>query len=347
MASGTETLDDFLALNDQLAALVRAGVPIDLGLGDNPDVVAGSLERINATVARRVRRGESLSEALDDDTSLPESYRCMMQLGIRSGDFSAPFDGPNRLASVVDDSRHAVGSAFVYPLVVCGLAYAGLIGFCLFFVPSLEQMYDSLRVSLRPAIRVLHSLRVTLPYWVAVPPLATLLLVAWRRKAGSLSAVHLATTSRAWLPGASRIAFQQRAANFATALSELISDGVPLAEALPLAAGAAGDTGIQAGAQALSQSLAAGSHPADNSPTALRFPPFLRWALWHAEETTGQARALDMAAKVYRDAAEQSLERLRFITPIATLVLLGGSATLLYGLALFAPFVELLRTLAS
>ena len=55
------TLDDFVAWNDQLAALVQAGVPLDFGLGASGADLTESLKRINAAVARRVSRGESLS----------------------------------------------------------------------------------------------------------------------------------------------------------------------------------------------------------------------------------------------------------------------------------------------
>jgi hypothetical protein len=54
-----------------------------------------------------------------------------------------------------------------------------------------------------------------------------------------------------------------------------------------------------------------------------------------------------MAAGIYRESAKRREEKLRVITPIIVCVLVGGGATLLYGLSLFVPLVQLLRAIAS
>jgi general secretion pathway protein F len=343
----TATLDDFMALNNQLAALAQAGVPLDLGLGRLGKDPAGALQKINATVSRRVNEGESLVEALDgDEQVVPTAYRSMVQLGLRSGTLSAALNGSNRLAESVDDSRHAVSSALFYPLVVCGLAYLGLVGFCFFFVPTLEGMYHTFRIRPGLGLRVLQVVRDTLPYWIAIPPLALLLFVASRiytkRHAisGGPSIRFLAR-----LPGASKTIFQQRCANFSESLATLVNSGVPLEEGLRLAAGACGDADLSEGARALAAAIRQGRFPNDDSSAALQFPPFLRWALWHSESTIGRGRALQMAAATYRESAEHRTERLRIIAPIVTCVFIGGTAALLYGLALFVPVVDMLRAL--
>ena len=56
----TATLQDFEALNAQLAALVGAGIPLDVGLSQREIPAVQELERINAVVARRVARTASV-----------------------------------------------------------------------------------------------------------------------------------------------------------------------------------------------------------------------------------------------------------------------------------------------
>ena len=73
----------------------------------------------------------------------------------------------------------------------------------------------------------------------------------------------------------------------------------------------------------------------------------MRWALFQSEPTVGRKRALQMAAALYRDASSHSMRRARIVAPIIGLVLLGGSVTLLYGLALFVPVVQMLKAVAS
>jgi type II secretory pathway component PulF len=344
------SLDDIIAFNEQLAALAEAGIPLDLAVVGRHQYTAQALKRIQSTVTRRINRGESLEEALEgEEEDVPASYRSLLQQGIRSGDFSNALDGSNRVAASLDESRQTLASAFIYPLILCTLAYIGLIGFCVYLVPVWQGMYHSASLSPGPWLRNLQTLQETLPYWVAIPPvLLILLLVAWRRRTlySATSDPHSGMRV-GWLPGATQSLFQQRCAHFAASLGELLDAGTPLAAAVRIAGDASNDAGLRAGAHLLADDVASGSPPSDDSRAASLFPPFLRWAVWHADETTGRSRALRIAARLYREAADRRVERLRTLAPVAVLVALGGTVTLLYGLALFVPFIELLRSLAS
>ena len=79
------------------------------------------LERINATVVRRVNRGETLIEALEgDEQDVPAAYRSMLQLGLRTGNLSAALDGSGRVAESVDESRFSLESpSFIRSSCAC------------------------------------------------------------------------------------------------------------------------------------------------------------------------------------------------------------------------------------
>jgi general secretion pathway protein F len=342
------TLEDFVAWNNQLAALVDAGVPLDLGVATAHEGLGESLDRINTTVSRRVRRGESLEEAVEDEERfVPAAYRSLFLLGLRGGDLNAPLDAANRVARSVDEGRYTIRSAFVYPLILCGLVFCGLILFCQYLVPSLDTIYNGLHLPPGSGLRALRSLRDALPYWVILVPLLCA-FAFWRWRAASRRALqgNPSAAVTTWLPGTAKTILQQRSANFAVSLATLLDQHIPIAEALPIAAGACVDAKLGAAAESLAAAFKAGSSVADNSPTAIAFPPFLRWALLDSETTTGRPRALRLAAGIYRDAVRRREDRLRIVAPLAVCVVIGGGATLLYGLSLFVPVVQLLRTIA-
>ena len=84
------TLDDFMLINEQLDALVEAGVPIDVDLGTQRASTSEALERINASVARRVSQGASLGEAIAAEERIATpSYRALVQVGLRTGDLQS------------------------------------------------------------------------------------------------------------------------------------------------------------------------------------------------------------------------------------------------------------------
>src|SRR5256885_5026546 len=113
MLMPTASLDEFMALNDQLAALVEAGVPLDVDLGPRANAAA-TLERINALVARRVSQGASLAAAIEsDDQLLTPAYRSLMQLGLRSNHQGSELPASNRLPLAAVQPSPDVGLALL------------------------------------------------------------------------------------------------------------------------------------------------------------------------------------------------------------------------------------------
>jgi general secretion pathway protein F len=337
----TATLDDFMAVNDQLAALLQAGVPMDVGLRRSPDVVT-QIQQINSSVARRVSQGLSLESALENDEHATPAYRGLIQVGLKSGNLGAALTGQSQLALAVDGTSRAVWRGLLYPLIVCFLAYLGLIGLCLIFVPSLEDLYRTLFLRSGWGLDLLQALRASLPVWVAVPPAIVLLALLWRGVRRSQA--RPAPSSQSWLPGMAQAIHWQRCANFADTLATLLESHVPLEQALATAAGAAGDTSLQTGATELLASQFA-QLSSGQAQAAMRFPPFLRWALLHSEGSTGRPAALRMAARWYREAARRRTDRIRVVAPLVACVVIGGGEVLLYGLAVFVPVADMFRQL--
>jgi general secretion pathway protein F len=337
----TATLDDLMALNEQLAALAEAGVPLAASAEESD--LPRTLESVNAVVARRVSRGAELEDALEREPAVPMWYRCVVLLGLRSRNMEATLEASNRVAQSIEETRHTTASAFFYPLVICALAYVGMICFSLFYVPMLERTCHGLQVEAGWGLTALQFVRDALPYWVAAPLVLLLLWILWRVGRGSGGRAGAAML---WLPAMSRSVKEARWASFAETLSVLEGSRIPVEESLPLAACAVGDAHIAEAGRLLADRMVETSARSDDIPAAKRFPPFLRWAILHSEATIGRARALEMAARLYRQAAERSAERSRIVAPMFVCVILGGGVTLLYALAVFLPVVELLRALA-
>ena len=341
------TLDDFMALNDQIAALVEAGVPIDVGLGKSRNNVSEALSQINALIARRVSQGQSLLDAVHDEPSLPGRYRSAVLTGLRSENLSVAISTWTRLGASIDSSWHAVRTSLRYPLVLCAIVYVGVIGLCLFLVPRFEHFFDSLGMQAGLVLQLLQAVRDSLPIWIAVPPVLLLVLYFWQQRNSSSELTTSQAAQRlSWLPGMKTSLFQQRCANFAELVATLLDSGVPLQESLRLAAASCGDRKLADGARMLADTLERGQ-PGIDCNSADVFPPFLRWALLESSGTAGTSRALRMAADVYQGSASRRISRLQLFAPVVACVVIGGGVTLLYGLALFVPISDMLTKLGS
>lgn len=341
------TLAQFNALNDQLVALIRADIPVQLGLPSRRSAALKAFERIIAIVARRVGEGASVDEALED-SAVPAAYRTMAQLAFKSGNLSLALAGASGTAEAQDETWHALRMSLRYPLVVFCLAYVGLVLFCLFLVPTLESMYQSMRIGPRWGLTAVTMLRLALPYWVWVPPIGLVLLLVWTRWS-SLRPPEMKRATRVlvWLPGMSKVVEEHRLARFADSLAGFLDAAIPLPEGLRLAASAWENDAFERETLALSGSLQRGQIPRHDTPFASALPPLLRWAIWQADELVGSARALRLAAGVYRESAQRRVQRLRVVAPVITCIVIGGGIVLFYALALFVPVAQMLQGLAG
>jgi type II secretory pathway component PulF len=346
MQAMNESPESLSALNEQLAALIEAGVPMDVGMTGDAPLTPEMLRQMNRTVTERVSRGETLFEAFAGDEPLASArYRCLVRLGMQSGSAQAALEGPRQVGIAVDQTTSALRRALLYPLVVCGMAYLGLMAFCSTVVPRLDGIYETLRIPPRIGLKSVELARQTMPYWGLIPVVALAYWGAeklWKRpREGTLA--RLAKL----IPGVRQSLSLERAANFAAAVVELLEHGMSREEAMRLAACASGEGPISAGVRAVGAAARQGEFPAIDNPTAKAFPPLLRWALWQNDPATDRGEALRLTAEIYRAAAERRTARVQTLAPVLACLFVGGVVTLGYCLALFVPLIEMLEYLAT
>ena len=96
-------LDDLLALNDEIAGLIRAGLPLELGLRQLSSSAAGGLSKLSARLAERVSIGSSLEQALrEEGDHLPSVYLAVVEAGMRIYELYSYIDG---------DNEHPIGNS--------------------------------------------------------------------------------------------------------------------------------------------------------------------------------------------------------------------------------------------
>lgn len=343
------SLEELIAFNDEVASLTRAGVPIDLGLAQlshDPDIAN---KQINSALTQRAQRGVSLADAISEEDQLfPPIYQSVVGAGLRCGRLPAALETLSRSTQSLLDVRHSLGSALVYPLIICVLAYSLFVGSCLFVPPEYDRQLSDIGSGGGAVNFVVQILRDSLPFWVAIPPvlLAALLLAGFRSHSSRTMWSRGIPRVFSWLPGVSRVTADQRYASLAELLALLVEHEVPLPEALRLAARASGDLKLTSAAQQMASAAEQGRPLTQDAHAARRFPPFLHWALTSPNEAGGLARALRLAAKTYRHRAQRATKRLGVVMPMLTCVVLAGGVTLLYCLSVFVPLFRLINDLS-
>ena len=88
------SLDELMVLNNEIIALVRAGVPLDRGLIKLGDDLPGRLGQIARGAGQRIKQGQSLGESLDLGTGpFAGVYKAVIEAGQESGQLAAALQG--------------------------------------------------------------------------------------------------------------------------------------------------------------------------------------------------------------------------------------------------------------
>jgi general secretion pathway protein F len=345
--AGGLSLADFTALNDEIAALVRAGLPLDRGLSG---VRRGRLGRVTGRIAGRMQGGESLEAALRaEEPEVPPLYAAVVRAGVRSGRLPAALEGLAGLARSYADLRHALGMALLYPLLVILLAYALFVGFLTFVLPRFVAIFADFGLPVGGMLRALAWLGAHAAYWVPVfPALVLVALLSWWRsgRAGALPGVGGGTILNLF-PGVGGLLRQVNAAGYADLLALLIEHGTPLPEALSLAGDASGDPSLARASRALAAGVSGGEPAAALGRELGPIPPTLRWLILRPAAGDGLVSGLRHAAAGYRRRATVRAELVRALLPTLAMIAVGATATLVYALTLFVPFTTLLRQLTG
>lgn len=210
--------DEFAFFNHQLAGMLREGIPLEGGLkqlsaGMRDRKLKAELEQLGADLAR----GTPLPEAIER-RALPELYRRMIQIGVRSNDL------PGMLTLLADHYQRVnslwtrLKGLMVYPVLVIAvslgltLLLSGLIG------RFLSNFMD--QVGPVPAALLLS---------VWFPPI--LFAVALALAGAALGVPAWRARLRWRLPAF----WEASLAQLASALAMMLRNGLPLAEALALA----------------------------------------------------------------------------------------------------------------
>jgi type II secretory pathway component PulF len=281
--------DEFAFFNQQLAAMLRDGIPLEGALkqlckGMRHGLLRTQVERLENDLSR----GTPLSEALARSEA-PQFYRRMVEVGARSNDL------PGMLTMLADHYHRAntvwtrLKGLMVYPLIVVIVSLAMT---CVLSVVFDHFLSNFVGVFTLPTA------------WFAgmwIPPI-TLALIAL----GGLAAVSLPSWREKlrWrLP-----AFREASlAQLASAIALMLRNGTPLAEALSLAESL--ESSSPAGpalARWRSMVEVGQGKPAQWSDNTQPFPPLFLWMVQKGGEDA--ASGFQKAADLYQTRAAYRIE---------------------------------------
>lgn len=340
---------EFLVFNQELATLLKAGMPLVQSL----DILRTRLSNpvfkaVLDDVHEKVRSGTALSDAFASHGDLfPSVYTASLMAGERSGNLDAVLRRFVAYSKTIDTVRSKTISAMIYPLILVALATV-LVGVIVIkVVPTFAEFYGSfgaeLPLSTRMIVGVSDIIRSQL--WLILILLVggTVAFFTWIRQPGRGAqfdrwmlklplvgpSVHKFTTSQ-----------------LARTLATLLGGGIPLVNALEIAARSTGNRHLGKELEVVAARVREGQGFANTLRERQTVPDVALKMIEVGESTGALTEMLNSLADFYDE--EIDTEVARFVTLIepAMLVFMGVVIAGIV-LALYLPLFNLTSVVGS
>ncbi len=320
------SLEQLAALSDEIAALTRAGVPLDRGLAELARDIPGRLGTVTREMSQRLSEGQVLEQvALELGSTLPPAYRSVLLAGVRSGRLPIALQDISQTARRISQLRSTIYLSLLYPLMILIVTWNLGVFVMVKIGPVLARMMIEFDVA-GPWAAELYDAGSRHAVWIG--PLlpvafAAWIFWAWHRAGRIAHGVELHPLLAFGAIGTlTRLQRASRLSSLSDLLALLISNSVPLPEAVDIASSAVGSPEIARGGKGFAEKLA-GGQTINNAPAG--FPPVLAWTITGAKSQSQLLRSLRRAAEVYRDEATRRSQWLVLYVPlVATIVVCGG-----------------------
>jgi len=334
---------EFLVFNQELATLLKAGMPLVQSLDILRQRVANPLlKTVLDDVHDRVRAGSSLSEAFEAQGSLfPGVYTASLLAGEKSGSLELVIRRYVAYVKVISAVKRKTISALVYPAVLLALSCIVVGIIVLRVVPEFGAFYNQFGRELPLSTRIIVSVSefATAYFLVAVVAVIAVIaaFVAWLKKAGNRRRFDKMILGIPQLgPIAQKFATSQASRTLAT----LLGGGIPLVNAIDVSARSIGNKYMAGELQTAAQQVREGRALASAMLQSGAFPDVAIKMVEVGESTGALQEMLNSLSEFYDEEIETSLTRFITIVEPALLVIMGIIIASLL-LSLYMPLFNL------
>ncbi|MBI1949826.1 MAG: type II secretion system F family protein [Acidobacteria bacterium] len=335
-------MKEFLLFNQELAALIKAGLPIIASLEILTERRKNqAFRKALMDVRDKVRGGASLSEAFQGQGEMfPAIYSATLASGERSGEIASVLLRYITYQKTILALKRKVTTALIYPAILFVLMI-GLIAILItWVVPKFTEFYKDFGADLPLLTRALIGVSAFVTqkavFMAALLALAAILFRAWTRTAAGRLAIDRFLVR---VPVIGGVFHRFAVSRFTRTLGTLIAGGIPAVTALLMSARAVGNLEFEAKLIDVERKVREGS------------------SLWEALEATGLFNDIaiemtrvgestgslhDMLANIsdfYDEEIEARINTIMvFIEPVMLVVM--GSFVVLIMLAIYLPLLR-------
>lgn len=334
--------NDFLLFNQQLAALVRAGIPILQAISMlRKRAASARLRAVLGDVEDQIRGGAALSEAFASQGSIfPRIYTASILAGERSGALDEVL---LRYVTYMRRNvalRRKIRGALAYPLFLLFASGLMVTFLTVYVVPRMSDLFsgfgNELPIVTQIVLGISHWLSGNVIWFGPLFIGGSIALFLWSRtELGRLKVDSLLLK----IPLAGNLVIQLSIAQATRSLATLLAGGITLVESWEIAAESITNRELRRRSSAILPMIREG-RTFTESIEAANWVPLLAVDMVGIGERSGSLREmLDEVAVFYDAESEVRLEQLTTTLEPAILVVMGGVVVTIL-LAIYLPIIQ-------
>jgi len=334
---------EFLVFNQELATLLKAGMPLVQSLDILRQRVANPrLKTVLDDVYERVRAGSSLSESFEAQGSLfPGVYTASLLAGEKSGSLEQVIRRYVAYVKVISAVKRKTISALVYPTILLALSCIVVGIIVLRVVPEFGAFYEQFGKELPLSTRIIVSFsNFAVAYFLFfVLALGAIIAgsIAWLKRAGNRRRFDRWTLG---IPAVGPIAQKFATSQASRTLATLLGGGIPLVNAIDVSARSIGNQYMAQELTTAAQQVREGRALASAMLASGAFPDVAIKMVEVGESTGALQEMLNSLSEFYDEEIDTSLTRFITIVEPVLLVIMGIIIAALL-LSLYMPLFNL------
>src|SRR5262245_33213595 len=336
-------LDDFLLFNQQLAALIHAGLPVLQSIqmlrqrSPNP-----KLRLVLADVEARIKSGNALSEAFEAQRgTFPKIYTASILAGERSGSLDDVLRRYVEYTKTMAQLRRKIRGALTYPVILLCAAFLLIGVLTTFVIPQFTSLYENMGSDL-PGITtfvvgVSSAVRENVIWLAPLIALSLIGLVSWRRTENGRRMMDALVLK---IPIVGDLIRQMTTAQLSRSLATLLAGGITVIESFQIALASVSNRDLLRSTEPALSKIREGK-PFTESLAAAGWMPDLAVDMIGVGERSGSLREmLDEVAGFYDAETEVKLGQLTTFIEPAILITMGGIVITIL-LAIYLPLLQM------
>ena len=319
---------DIVIFTRQLSTMIDAGLPLVRGL----EILASQQEnptfkKMLTQIKTDVESGSTFAEALK---KYPKHFDRLYRNMVAAGEIGGILDEVLRRLSDYMEKAQAlkakVKSAMTYPIIVLAISMLVLSIILLFVIPTFAKMFADFGSALPlPTQIVINLSNFVKSYFLVMVALGVVFVFLFKKyystQKGRFTVDRLLLKAPVFGPLIRKVAV----AKFARTLGTLINSGVPIIEALNVAAGTAGNKVIEETIKNVKASISEGRSIAQPLMNSKIFPSMVVQMISVGETTGALDAMLNKIADFYDEEVDAAVDALTSMIEPFMIVFLGGT----------------------